>query len=247
VGWKGGKADRSGRPADLETGEASQPAEEERRLVDELHVRAMRIFNRSLHIRHVDAGSCNGCEAELQMLATPSYDLARLRYDQSLALARQVDNRYEQVWSLHNLGCLALDQGDYPAARAWLAESLKLRDEHDRVGWVHMLAEFAALAAAEGLSASALRVAGATARVTQKTGIPVQHSERGRYERWLAAARQALGEEAAAAAWTQGYQMRLDQDIAYAMAPCEPVASTVSTAADLRVTSRRPARGWNRA
>jgi Ni,Fe-hydrogenase III small subunit/ferredoxin len=78
VGWKGGKADRSGRPADLETGEASQPAEEERRLVDELHVRAMRIFNRSLHIRHVDAGSCNGCEAELQMLATPSYDLARL-------------------------------------------------------------------------------------------------------------------------------------------------------------------------
>ena len=38
------------------------------------------------------------------------------------------------------------------------------------------------------------------------------------------------------AAWTQGYQMRLDQAIAYAVAPCESVAGAVSTAADSRVT-----------
>jgi formate hydrogenlyase subunit 7 len=37
-----------------------------------------RLFKRSLHIRHVDAGSCNGCESELQMLSSPYYDLARL-------------------------------------------------------------------------------------------------------------------------------------------------------------------------
>ncbi|HEY8952423.1 MAG TPA: NADH-quinone oxidoreductase subunit NuoB [Candidatus Dormibacteraeota bacterium] len=47
-------------------------------LVQELHRRSLRIFRRSLHIRHVDAGSCNGCESELQMLSTPRYDLARL-------------------------------------------------------------------------------------------------------------------------------------------------------------------------
>jgi formate hydrogenlyase subunit 7 len=47
-------------------------------LVSELHRRSLRIFRRSLHIRHVDAGSCNGCESELQMLSTPRYDLARL-------------------------------------------------------------------------------------------------------------------------------------------------------------------------
>jgi formate hydrogenlyase subunit 6/NADH:ubiquinone oxidoreductase subunit I len=28
-------------------------------------------FRRSLHIRHVDAGSCNGCESELQALTIP--------------------------------------------------------------------------------------------------------------------------------------------------------------------------------
>jgi Ni,Fe-hydrogenase III small subunit/ferredoxin len=35
-------------------------------------------FHRSLHIRHVDAGSCNGCESELQALNNPFYNLHRL-------------------------------------------------------------------------------------------------------------------------------------------------------------------------
>ncbi len=37
-----------------------------------------RHFKRSLHIRHVDAGSCNGCESELQALNNPFYNLHRL-------------------------------------------------------------------------------------------------------------------------------------------------------------------------
>jgi Ni,Fe-hydrogenase III small subunit/Pyruvate/2-oxoacid:ferredoxin oxidoreductase delta subunit len=35
-------------------------------------------FRRSLHIRHVDSGSCNGCESELQALNNPFYNLHRL-------------------------------------------------------------------------------------------------------------------------------------------------------------------------
>jgi formate hydrogenlyase subunit 7 len=37
-----------------------------------------RTFGRSLHIRHVDSGSCNGCESELQALNNPYYNLHRL-------------------------------------------------------------------------------------------------------------------------------------------------------------------------
>jgi Ni,Fe-hydrogenase III small subunit/formate hydrogenlyase subunit 6/NADH:ubiquinone oxidoreductase subunit I len=37
-----------------------------------------KVLNRSLHIRHVDAGSCNGCESELQALDNPFYNLHRL-------------------------------------------------------------------------------------------------------------------------------------------------------------------------
>jgi Ni,Fe-hydrogenase III small subunit/ferredoxin len=39
---------------------------------------ARKPFKRSLHIRHVDAGSCNGCESELQALNNPFYNLHRL-------------------------------------------------------------------------------------------------------------------------------------------------------------------------
>ena len=36
-----------------------------------------RLFGRSLHIRQVDAGSCNGCELEISGLTAPQYDLER--------------------------------------------------------------------------------------------------------------------------------------------------------------------------
>jgi non-specific serine/threonine protein kinase len=163
------------------------------------------------------------------------FDLAQQLNEQSMALAEQMGNRYVQAWALHEMGCLALDRGDYPAARAWLGQSLELRDEHDNLGLVHTLAEFSALAAAEGLSGSAVRLAAATASQTQKSGLVVNHSERGRFERWLAIARQAAGEEAARAAWTEGYQMRLDHALAHAMAPQEPVAIAVSRAAEPRL------------
>jgi Ni,Fe-hydrogenase III small subunit len=39
--------------------------------------RARKRFGRSLHIRQVDAGSCNGCELEIGALNNPYYDLER--------------------------------------------------------------------------------------------------------------------------------------------------------------------------
>ena len=44
------------------------------RQIDE---RARVLFGRSLHIRQVDAGSCNGCEIEIASLNNPFYDLER--------------------------------------------------------------------------------------------------------------------------------------------------------------------------
>jgi Ni,Fe-hydrogenase III small subunit len=40
-------------------------------------VEIQRRFGRSLHIRQVDAGSCNGCELEISGLTGPHYDLER--------------------------------------------------------------------------------------------------------------------------------------------------------------------------
>jgi Ni,Fe-hydrogenase III small subunit len=43
----------------------------------ELRTRINKILGRSLHIREVDAGSCNGCEIEIVGLNSPIYDIER--------------------------------------------------------------------------------------------------------------------------------------------------------------------------
>lgn len=43
----------------------------------EIDAHAQRLFGRALAIRHVDAGSCNGCEVEIVGLTGPTYDMER--------------------------------------------------------------------------------------------------------------------------------------------------------------------------
>lgn len=70
----------SARPADnipkFEQGDfSSRLSVEETGL--KLKRRIQRLFGRSLHIREVDAGSCNGCEVEVVNLSNPVYDAER--------------------------------------------------------------------------------------------------------------------------------------------------------------------------
>jgi Ni,Fe-hydrogenase III small subunit/formate hydrogenlyase subunit 6/NADH:ubiquinone oxidoreductase subunit I len=44
---------------------------------EQIKKRARKAFGRSLHIREVDAGSCNGCEIEIVGLNSPVYDIER--------------------------------------------------------------------------------------------------------------------------------------------------------------------------
>jgi Ni,Fe-hydrogenase III small subunit len=54
-------------------------ADESLRVVSQqLGARILRLFNGALSIRHVDAGSCNGCELEIHMLCNPYYNLEGL-------------------------------------------------------------------------------------------------------------------------------------------------------------------------
>jgi Ni,Fe-hydrogenase III small subunit len=53
------------------------PAGEIERIGERLASEVARLFGRSLAIRQVDAGSCNGCELEITGLTGPHYDLER--------------------------------------------------------------------------------------------------------------------------------------------------------------------------
>ena len=64
------------------TGIISEPApaadESLRRTAGRLNDAVLKLLGRSLAIRHVDAGSCNGCELEIHALGNPYYNLEGL-------------------------------------------------------------------------------------------------------------------------------------------------------------------------
>jgi Ni,Fe-hydrogenase III small subunit len=58
--------------------EAPPQADESLRIHDALNDRIRDVLGRALCIRHVDAGSCNGCELEIHALSNPLYNIEGL-------------------------------------------------------------------------------------------------------------------------------------------------------------------------
>ena len=59
----------------------SELSEQEQLQGEELRRRIRDLLGRSLHIRHVDSGSCNGCDFEMSTLTNPVYDVQRFGID----------------------------------------------------------------------------------------------------------------------------------------------------------------------
>ncbi len=62
----------------IKTEAPPRPDEALRALAQRLQERVLAAFEGALTIRHVDAGSCNGCELEIQACNTPYYNLEGL-------------------------------------------------------------------------------------------------------------------------------------------------------------------------
>ena len=62
----------------IKTEEPPEPDEALRVIVDRLRADVLEFFAGALTIRHVDAGSCNGCELEINSLNNPYYNLEGL-------------------------------------------------------------------------------------------------------------------------------------------------------------------------
>jgi non-specific serine/threonine protein kinase len=148
------------------------------------------------------------------------YPAARALLEESLAIRRELGDRFGIATSLSNLGYAALDQGDYPAARALFEESLAMRRElGDQLGIPASLEGLAAVVASLPDSLRAARIWGATERSRAELGTPLPPNERSGYDRYVAAARIASGDDAAFdSAWQEGRCLTLDQAIDLALA-----------------------------
>ena len=87
-----------------------------------------RKLRRSLHIRHLDSGSCNGCDWELVALLNPVYDIQRLGID-FVASPRHADVLLVTGVMTRNLTLAALrtyQAMSEPRDQAWSAPTTPL-------------------------------------------------------------------------------------------------------------------------
>ncbi len=144
---------------------------------------------------------------------------ARALHEESLAIRRDLRDLRGAAISLHNLGIVALEQGDHATARALHEESLAIRRElGDRWGVAFSLEGIAAVASALSGPDRAASIWGSAERLREGIGSPVTSRERSDYDRLIAGARAALGDDAAFdRAWQEGREMTLVQAIEYAL------------------------------
>jgi DNA-binding CsgD family transcriptional regulator len=157
---------------------------------------------------------------------------------ESLALSRTVDDPNVSVWSLRYLGLYELDRGDRPAARQWLIEALALaRDCGDLPAIARCLDGLGEVSAATDRS-EAVRFAAAAEALRERCGALINPSEQRRRDRWLEAARQALGTTRFATAWSRGQRQPLEEILHETLRTNAPPTLLVPPKADDPLTRR---------
>ena len=127
---------------------------------------------------------------------------------------RELGDRWGIAGTLADLGSLAGEQRDYPAAHSLYRESIKIFQELDHKRGIARLLECFACSAAARLEAErSLRLAGAAAALRQKIGAPLASAEQAKLEVSLEPARQALTNAAGATAWLEGWAMPVEKAI----------------------------------
>lgn len=148
---------------------------------------------------------------------------AQSHYEESLTLYRSLGARQNMAYALHGLASIAQDQKDLLGARELHRESLEIwRDLGYQHGIVLALEDFAGLAATldnQAGAKQALQLAGAAAALRQSLGIPRTAAEQTKLERQVQPAHARLNAVAAAAAYSAGQAMSLEEAIQCALQP----------------------------
>ena len=148
---------------------------------------------------------------------------ARQLYEEALQLG--VGDQHRQV-PLINLGFVSCSQGDYAAARGFFAETLAIaRRLGDKGGIAYGLEGLGGVYGLQGQAERTARLLGAAETLRKAISLPLQEGDRPDYDRFLAAARDALGESAFEAEWKTGGAMSLEQAIDLALEERTPVVA----------------------
>jgi tetratricopeptide (TPR) repeat protein len=154
--------------------------------------------------------------------AVGDYAAAGSLWEASLRRHQQLGINLGVATVENRLGLLALRLGDYVTARARYQASL----EHQQ-GWpywvIHSLAGLAGVAAGTGQAERALRLAGAATALGEAAALRLPGPDRVMLAGAIDAAKAALDERAAMAAWAGGQAMTVEAAIALALEDADAV------------------------
>ena len=137
--------------------------------------------------------------------------------EEAAGMARRLGDDFRLAWALAVHGWTATDIGQLSVARSDLVEALEMVVRNrDRSAIPFLLLGFSELAVREGDPQRALRLAGAMTSFRQAMGVHLLGVAEERAH-GLEEAAQAVGEEGAEAALTEGRTMTLEQAVAYAL------------------------------
>jgi tetratricopeptide (TPR) repeat protein len=185
--------------------------------------RAIALYEESLRIRR-ELGDKRGLAMSLSNLTNYAQldgelERAEVMLEEVLSLGRELGDKSFIVNALGGHGMVALERGDPERSAALLKESLWMcREMGYVVGILSCLAGLAMAAAVTGTTERAARLWGAAEGLCEATGISLNSVlETRHYERYQAAARAELGEEAWEETLAEGRAMTTEEAISYAL------------------------------
>ena len=148
-------------------------------------------------------------------------DGAVARFEEGLALARRIGDRTGIYNALYTLAQVALLGGELEPATSGFVEGMGLSEEMgDLANAAYCLEGLAAVAGARGEAQRSACLFGAAQGLLETIGVPVWTSykpDRSLYERTMADLREALGEAAYQAAFSEGRAMPPERAVEYAL------------------------------
>ncbi|MEW9551438.1 LuxR C-terminal-related transcriptional regulator [Nonomuraea sp. NPDC050783] len=206
--------------------------------------------------RHGEEALARACEhghrwimaraaAQLGAVAEARGDLvtAKARYEMAVPWLRELGSDIDLARCLARIGRVAAMLHEFAVARERLAASLALsRDTGQRQGVARCLVGLSVLAECEGDLEGAVLAAAAAAALRESIG---QHHATTRIEELLGRARNKLGDGRAAALWSRGRAMSLDDAVRHVLegerqsrqspVPAEPVRRSLLTAREQEI------------
>jgi tetratricopeptide (TPR) repeat protein len=151
-------------------------------------------------------------------LRQENYQQAAQLVEESLALRRQLGNKWGIGVSLGILGWIAMREKNWERAMMLLGESLEVRHEiGDLSGSAWCLERLGAVFQAQGEVEKAARLFGSGSALREQIGSVIDPSDKPAYESMIRSLRTESGKERFTVLWDEGHAFTLEQAVDYAL------------------------------